>query len=125
MILTYKKENRPNLKNYKPISLRSQIYQLFRKILTNKLTNKLDEYQPVEQAAFRKDYSTCDHLLGMKLLTRKITENLGICLAFVDVYKAFGSIEHWVIINSLKYARIDHRYTQLIKYIYEKAISKI
>lgn len=59
------------VENYRPISLLSQMYKVLSKIITNKLTNKLDEYQPVDQAAFRKGFSACDQLLMVKILIEK------------------------------------------------------
>ncbi|XP_050465081.1 uncharacterized protein LOC126858648 [Cataglyphis hispanica] len=62
IILIHKKGDIANLTNYRPISLLSHIYKLFMKIITQRLTPKLDFYQPREQAGFRKDYGTNDHL---------------------------------------------------------------
>lgn len=49
-----------NLKNYKPINLLCQAYQLVvrKEIVTSKLTKKFDRYHNTEQAGFRKQYST-------------------------------------------------------------------
>lgn len=76
----------------RPISLISQIYKLLANILINKLTNKLDEYQPVDQAVLIKDYRTSDHLLKMRLLLKK--NSLNICLTFANFYKIFDSMEY-------------------------------
>lgn len=42
-VLLYKKEYRGNLKNYRPMWLLSNIYKLFTKVITNRLTRTLDE----------------------------------------------------------------------------------
>lgn len=51
-----------NTKCLKKCSLLSHLYKFFRKIKTNTLAQKLDLYQPVEQAGFIKGYTTIDHL---------------------------------------------------------------
>lgn len=62
VILIYKKGDPSDLKNYRPISLLSQVYKLFIRIITNRLERKLEIYQPIEQAGFRSHYSTTEHL---------------------------------------------------------------
>lgn len=48
--------------NYQAFSLLSQMYKLLTKMITKKLTNNLDDYQPVVQASFRNCFSTFDHV---------------------------------------------------------------
>lgn len=126
VILLFKKGDRTNIENYRPISLLSHLYKVLTKILTNRLTAKLDFYQPVEQAGFRKGYSTIDHLYTVKTLIEKCTEyNVPVHMAFVDFHKAFDSVETWSLLESLDNARVDSRYTQIIKNIYENATLQV
>lgn len=55
-ILLFKKSDNTNIENYHLISLLSHVYKHSR-ILTNRLTEKLDFYLPLEQAGFRKSYT--------------------------------------------------------------------
>jgi hypothetical protein len=102
------------------------MYKLFMKILTKRLTPKLDFYQPKEQAGFRRGYGTNDHLHTIKILIEKCIEyNIPLVLAFVDYEKAFDTVEFETVLEALNQSRIDYRYTSLIKNIYENATSSI
>lgn len=52
IILLYKKGNKYEIGNYRPISLMSNIYKIFSKIILKRLERTLDENQPIEQAGF-------------------------------------------------------------------------
>ena len=94
------------------------------KVITKRIDNKLDFYQPIEQAGFRSGFSTNDHLQVMSSLIEKCNEyKIEIALAFVDYEKAFDSVETWSILDSLDECRVDSRYTRTIKNIYENATS--
>ena len=68
MVIFFKKGNRKDIKNYRPICLLSNMYKLFTKIITTRLEKKLDENQPREQAGFRSKYSTTDHIHAINQL---------------------------------------------------------
>lgn len=126
VILLYKKGCKADLNNYRPISLLSQTYKLFSKVLTNRITRKLDFYQPKEQAGFRQGYSTLDHILTMRVLIEKSTEyQFPLWLAFIDFKKAFDSVETWAVLDALRNARVDHRYIDIINSIYKNATLKV
>ena len=74
MVIFFKKGNRKDIKNYRPICLLSKMYKLFTKIITTRLEKKLDENQPREQAGFRSKYSTTDHIHAINQLKEKCRE---------------------------------------------------
>jgi len=122
--LLHKKGDITKLENYRPISLLSTLYKLFMKIIAKRNANKLDFYQPVEQAGFRPGFSTNDHIQVMRTLIEKCNEyKIGIVLIFIDFEKAFDSVEIWSILESLNECRVDSRYSNLIRNVYENATS--
>lgn len=105
---------------YRPISLLSILYKLLTKIITNCLNQKFDFYQPIEQASFRKGYSTIDHIQAVRTLVEKCTEyNIPLHMGFIDYQKAFDSVKNWAVLTAMDKARIDSRYSNLIKNVYE------
>ena len=102
------------------------MYKLLTKILTNRLTKILDENQPREQAGFRSGFSTIDHLHSINQLIEKANEyNIPLCLAFVDYEKAFDSIEHNAVFDSLREQGINENYIQLLENIYSNSTAII
>ena len=67
MFLIHKKGDNNHLKNYKPISLLSNMYKVFTKIPTLRLKRILDE----NQAGFRSGYPTIDNIQTVNQLKEK------------------------------------------------------
>jgi hypothetical protein len=102
IILLHEKGAKDNLNNYRPICLLSNMYHLFMKILTNRITVTLDENQQCEQAGFMAKFSTIDHLQTINQVIEKTQEfNLSLYLAFVDYKKAFDLVEHTSVMEAL------------------------
>ena len=102
MVIFFKKGNRKDIKNYRPICLLSTMYKLFTKIITTRLEKKLDENQRREQAGFRSMYCTTDHIHAINQLKEKCREyNIPLCVtvAFVDYENAFDSVQTQAILT--------------------------
>lgn len=83
------------------------MYKLLRKILTKRITPKLDFYQPIEQTCFRAGYGSNDHLQTIKILIEKCFEyNIPLVLPLIDYEKAFDSVEFKTVL-ALHQSRIE------------------
>uniref|UniRef100_A0A914VZY2 Reverse transcriptase domain-containing protein n=1 Tax=Plectus sambesii TaxID=2011161 RepID=A0A914VZY2_9BILA len=125
-ILLFKKGD-PNLvANYRPISLLSTIYKTFTRVLTNRLESYLEDPQPVEQAGFRRGFSTADHIQTLNELAEKCDEfHLPLFMLFIDFEKAYDSIEYGALYEALRRQSIPEQAIRLLQTIYENGCTTI
>jgi hypothetical protein len=120
IILIFKKGKKNEITNYRPISLISHIYKIFCKIILCRIDSYLDENQSLDQAGFRKGFSTTDHLLVVNQLVEKFEEfQKNLHIAFIDYSKAFDSVEVCHLLKALKNQNVPEKYVRIIKNIYE------
>ena len=126
IILLHKKGTRDNINNYRPISLSSNLYKLFMKIITRRLTKILDSNQPTEQAGFRTGFSTTDHLQTVNQLIEKSQEfNHTLFIAFLDFNKAFDSVEHAIVLQALLHQGVPIKYIRILGNMYNNCRAKV
>ncbi|VDP17415.1 unnamed protein product [Heligmosomoides polygyrus] len=93
-VLLYKKGDVHDIGNYRPICLLSVVYKLFTRVVPKWISRTLDEGQPCEQAGFRRGFSTIDHIHTItKLIEVSQEYKLPLCFTFIDLKKAFDSVE--------------------------------
>ena len=111
----FKRGDRLNCDNYRPIMLLNIAYKIFAIILNKRLMalteNKLDEYQ----MGFRPNRSTIDNIFTVRQIFEKCHEyKIDLHNIFVDFNKAFDSISRNKVIETLNYYEVP---TKLIKLI--------
>ncbi|GBO99285.1 LINE-1 reverse transcriptase homolog [Eumeta japonica] len=113
IILLYKKGDKHEIGNYCPISLMSNIYKVFAKIMT------------IEQAGFPKNYSV-DHIHTVCQIIVKYNEyQLTYYIAFTDYSKAFDSLLHKNIWGTLVEQEVEYKYIRLSKNVYNHSTARI
>ncbi|EYC25050.1 hypothetical protein Y032_0012g1670 [Ancylostoma ceylanicum] len=121
-ILLHKKGDPSELKNYRPISLLSVLCKLLTKVINRRVENTLDSEQPREQAGFRRNYSTIDHLHAVNELIERCSEyQIPLFLAFVDYEKAFDTVEVNFLWNVLQEQGVHAQLIALLRGIYASA----
>uniref|UniRef100_A0A914YE45 Reverse transcriptase domain-containing protein n=1 Tax=Panagrolaimus superbus TaxID=310955 RepID=A0A914YE45_9BILA len=110
-ILLYKKGNRLDIGNYRPISLLPVLYKLLTRVIADRVQTAAENANalPPEQAGFRRTYSTVDHIHSLNQLLEKSREfnRMPLYLVFIDFKKAFDSIELQSIWDALEKYGID------------------
>ncbi|KAK6761096.1 hypothetical protein RB195_022239 [Necator americanus] len=119
IVLLYKKGDPHDIGNYRPICLLSVIYKLFTRVILNRIENVLDEGQPCEQEGFRKGFSTIDHIHTVSKLIEVSREyKMPLYLTFIDLKKAFDSVETEAVVEALDNQGVPTQYIKVLRELY-------
>ncbi|KAE9417744.1 hypothetical protein Angca_006109, partial [Angiostrongylus cantonensis] len=101
-VLLFKKGDLRDIGRYRPICLLPVVYKLVTLVILNRFDRTLDKRQPCEQAGFRKVFSTMDHIHTIARLIEVLREyKRPLRLTFIDLQKAFDSIEIEAVMEAL------------------------
>ncbi|EYB88809.1 hypothetical protein Y032_0241g3379 [Ancylostoma ceylanicum] len=108
-----KKGDREDIRNYRPITLLSDLYKIFMGVMYARMERTLDENMPREQEGFRKRFSTTDHIFTIWQLAERCREyKLPLCFLFVDFEKAFDSVEHNAVLRAMTDQGVEAAYVR-------------
>ncbi|KIH56142.1 hypothetical protein ANCDUO_13681 [Ancylostoma duodenale] len=118
-ILLYKKGDKEDLENYRPITLLLVLYKVFMRCILTRIRRTLDEAQPLEQARFRGKLSTLDHTITCCRLIEAAREyQEPLVLTFIDYKKAFDPVEPARVWTALEEQGVEMRYTKVLSKCY-------
>jgi len=118
VIPIFKKGDRDNMNNYRPISLLPIMSKIFEKVINARITEKLDENNLIDenQYGFRKGHSTEDAILKFtNQIEKDLSDKKHVVSVFVDVSKAFDSCDHNILIKKISKIGITGSSLELIK----------
>ncbi|EYB94847.1 hypothetical protein Y032_0167g93 [Ancylostoma ceylanicum] len=118
-ILLFKKVDKEDLENYRPITLLPVLYKVLTRCIMTRIWRTLDEAQSVEQAGFRHKFSTLDHIITCCRLievAREYQEPL--VLTFIDYKKEFDSVEPAKVWKALEEQGVEARCTKVLSVCY-------
>ena len=92
-----------NKENYRPVSLFSHMYKVFERILYNQLNDFMKDKLSNILTGFRKGHSAQHSLLIMiEKWKRALDENMNVGAIFMDLSKAFNTLNHRLVLVKLK-----------------------
>ena len=125
-ILLFKKGDKSDIGNYRPIALMSQLCKMFSRVILNRIARLLKEGSRREQAGFKAGFSTVDHIYTVTQLLEITREfHIPLCLLFIDFKKAFDSVEKKAVLNALKMHGVSKGYVDMIDQLYTDCSTRI
>ena len=121
--LIFKKENKKNLNNYRPISITNTDYKILAFVLANRLQTVLQHIISPEQTAYVKGRyigMNCRYIIDIIDYCNKYNTAGLIC--FLDYTKAFDSLNHKFLISCLKKFNFGPIFIKWIEILYDEPI---
>ena len=104
VVPVHKKESKLNIENYRPISLLSNINKIFEKTMCLRIRNHFERNNLLYsfQFGFRQNHSTNHAVLMMvQKIQEQIKRNNIAIGVFIDLQKAFDTVNHDILLNKL------------------------
>ena len=114
----HKSGSKHKFSNYRPISILSSFSKIFEKCLHNQISSYLTKKKILspQQYGFRPNYSTSIALNDIcNELLHNLKENKISCTVFLDLAKAFDTVDHTILIKKLKQYGIRGTPLELLK----------
>jgi hypothetical protein len=117
----YKKGDKKDCGNYRTIALISHASKILLKIIQKRIEPALERELAIEQAGFRRNRGTRDHIANLRWImevAREYKRDLYLC--FIDYSKAFDCVEHSKLWHVLRDMGIPEHITILLRNLYDK-----
>ncbi|KAL4131689.1 hypothetical protein QTP88_008968 [Uroleucon formosanum] len=121
LVIVPKKPRANQCENFRTLSLISHAAKLLAIIVSKRINKGIEARLANDQYGFRKNKGTREVILGLRVILEKQIERQKITyMAFVDLEKAFDSINWTSILKILEETKIDFKDRRILYKIYEE-----
>ena len=124
----FKKGNPEDPLNYRPISVTSALSKNFEKAFSSQITSFLEREQllSASQFGYRKQISTIDAILkSTEQIRLELNKKKNVTGSFLDLSKAFDSINHKILLRRLENIGFDEHATNLVENYLSKRTQRV
>ena len=106
--------------NYRGISLLPIASKVFSRVILNRVQKRLSSQVLEEQAGFQPNRSTIDHIFTLKMLLENTRDyNKPLFLCFIDIQKAYDSVNRALLWTICKHYGITDKIVRLLELLYK------
>ncbi len=121
-----KKGNLKDCNNWRGITLLNCASKILAQIIYNRLTDIIEPFLRQEQSGFRPRRSCIDQINSLRLIIEQSVEwNASLYMCFIDFKRAFDSLNHRALWNSLYKFGIPLKIINMIRLLYNNASSRV
>jgi hypothetical protein len=125
-IPVYKKEDRMDKKNYRPITLLSTVDKVFERLLTTQLNERFENVFAPCISAYRKSYSCETSLLKLVEDWKHAVDSSDyVGIISTDMSKAFDSLHPALMINKLQAYGFSEKTLNLIRSYFNQRMNRV
>ena len=122
----FKKGERSNRRNYRPITILSAVDKVFEKLISNQLSGNFESKLSQNMTAYRKNHGCDTTLMRLTENWRKaLDKNEWVGLLSTDMTKAFDSLYHPLLISKLAAYGADENTVKIIKSFLENRENRV
>ena len=120
IVTIFKKGDKADCGNYRGISLLSTTGKVLARILANRLLPLSEEILPESQCGFRPSRGTADMIFTARQLQEKCREHkLPLYMAFIDLTKAFDTVDRQALWNILSRYGCPDKYVRILRLLHD------
>ena len=124
--LLFKKKDRKDIGNYRPISLLCADYKIIAKVITERMKKVLKQVIDADQQGFIEGGDITGNLMLVKEIIEYCNEEEKEgCMIMMDFMKAYDRVDRGAMMETMRAMNFGERFLEMIEMLYAKSVAKV